>query len=151
MFSSRTLLVALSLVGALVVPRRAHASSDDVSDVLAYERAVCAAYERNDATAIDSLVADDYVLTESSGALTKKADDLRDARSKAVNFTAFRNEEMQVTMYGGTAIVRGKTIVQGTTKDGSKVDVLVRFTDTIVKIKGRWKLVAGHVSRLKNG
>ncbi|MBA2684009.1 MAG: nuclear transport factor 2 family protein [Gemmatimonadaceae bacterium] len=148
---SPTLVVVISLASALCAARLEAASADAASDVLKYERAVCAAYERNDAAAIDSLVADGYVLTESNGSLTKKSDDLRDARNQAVRFTAFRNEDMQVTMYGlATAIVRGKTIVQGTAKDGSKVDVVVQFTDTVVRIGGRWKLVAGHVSRLKN-
>ena len=144
------LACAIAFAAMLVLAHSAFAKSDAVSDVLAYERVTCAAYERNDAVAIDSLVADGYVLTESSGALTTKADDIRDARAEAVKFTAFRNEDMQVRMYGNTAIVRGKTIVQGTSKDGSKVDVIVQFTDTDVKINGRWQLVAGHVSRLKN-
>lgn len=149
-YLSATLALAVAFVLMLVLAHTAIASSNSVDDVLAFERATCAAYERNDAVAIDSLVADDYVLTESNGALTTKADDIRDAKSGAVSFTAFRNEDMQVKIYGNTAVVRGKTIVQGTSKDGSKVDVAVRFTDTVVKINGRWQLVAGHVSRLKN-
>ncbi|MEP7086329.1 MAG: nuclear transport factor 2 family protein [Gemmatimonadota bacterium] len=148
---SPVLVVVVSLASVLCSARLQAASRDAASDVLKYERAVCTAYERNDAAAIDSLVADGYVLTESNGSLTKKSDDLRDARNQAVRFTAFRNEDMRVSMYGtATAIVRGKTIVQGTAKDGSKVDVVVQFTDTVVRIGGRWKLVAGHVSRLKN-
>lgn len=149
-YLSATLALAVAFVLMLVLAHTAIARSNSVDDVLAYERATCAAYQRNDAAAIDSLVADDYVLTESSGALTTKADDIRDAKGGAVSFTAFRNEDMQVKMYGNTAIVRGKTIVQGTALDGSKVDVIVQFTDTVVKIDGRWRLVAGHVSRLKN-
>ena len=143
------LALAIAFAAMLILAHSALAKADAVSDVLAYERATCAAYERNDAVAIDTLVADGYVLTESSGALTTKADDIRDARAATVTFTAFRNEDMQVHMYGNTAIVRGKTIVQGTSKDGSKVDVIVQFTDTDVRINGRWQLVAGHVSRLK--
>jgi hypothetical protein len=32
-------------------------------------------------------------------------------------------------------------------KDGTKVDLAVLFTDTLVKRDGRWQLVAGHVSK----
>ena len=32
-------------------------------------------------------------------------------------------------------------------RDGSKVDLAVLFTDTLVKMNGRWQLVAGHVSK----
>jgi ketosteroid isomerase-like protein len=49
------------------------------------------------------------------------------------------------------AIVRGRTILPGTNKDGSPLDVKVQCTDTVVRIAGRWRLVAGHVSRLPAG
>ena len=117
--------------------------------MLAFERATCAAYQRNDVAALDTLVADGYALTDSFGAVTTKADDIRDARTRAVDYTAFRNENMKVAFFGTTAIVRGQTVVQGTTNAGRHVDVLVQFTDVIVPVNGRLQLVAGHVSRLK--
>lgn len=124
-------------------------SGSQVEAILAYERAACAAYQRNDAVAIDSLVHDSYALTDSRGVTTTKADDIRDAKARAIQFTAFRNEDMKVRVYGDAAIVTGRTIVQGKAKDGSVVDVEVQFTDTVVLEDGRWRLVAGHVSRLK--
>lgn len=119
-----------------------------VQEVLAYERATCAAYQRNDAVALDSLVADGYALTDSHGAVSTKHDDLEAARTRDVVYTDFRNENMAVTMFGSTAIVRGQTVVRGTTHDGQAVNVRVQFTDTVVRLGGRWKLVAGHVSRV---
>ena len=124
-------------------------SGSQVEAILAYERAVCAAYERNDAAAIDSLVHDSYTLTDSKGVITTKAGDIRDARARAIEFTAFHNEDMKVRVYGNAAIVTGRTILQGKAKDGSVVDVEVQFTDTIVLEGSRWRIVAGHVSRLK--
>lgn len=124
-------------------------SGSQVDAILAYERAVCAAYERNDAAAIDSLVHDSYTLTDSKGVITTKAGDIRDARARAIEFTTFHNEGMKVRVYGNAAIVTGRTILQGKAKDGSVVDVEVQFTDTIVLEGGRWRIVAGHVSRLK--
>jgi ketosteroid isomerase-like protein len=124
-------------------------SGPQVEAVLAFERAGCAAYERNDAKAIDSLVADGYTLTDSKGVVTTKTDDLRAARERDVDYTTFHNEGMKVRIYGTTAIVTGRTILKGTARDGSLVDVEVQFTDTVALIGGRWRLVAGHVSRLK--
>ena len=99
--------------------------------------------------AIDSLVADGYTLTDSKGVVTTKTDDLRAARERDVDYTTFHNEGMKVRIYGTTAIVTGRTILKGTARDGSLVDVEVQFTDTVALIGGRWRLVAGHVSRLK--
>ena len=135
---------------ALALPRLADAqvtSGKDVDDVLKWERDGCAAYERNDADYIDRIVADGYVLTNSRGGYDTKADDLKAARDKEVAFTTFHNENMKVRIFDQTAIVTGTTIVKGVAKDGSKVDLAVLFTDTLVKMKGRWQLVAGHVSK----
>jgi len=56
---------------------------------------------------------------------------------------------MKVRVYGDhTAIVTGKTKVQGHAQ-GKALDIIVQFTDTFVKQNGRWRLAAGHVSRLK--
>lgn len=138
----------LALVTATSV-RAQVTSGPEVDAVLAYEHAACAAYLRNDAVAIDSLIADSYTLTDSKGVITTKADDLRDARDKAVAFSAFRNEDMKVRIYGNAAVVTGRTIVQGRTKDGTDVDIEVQFTDTVIFANGRWQLVAGQVARLK--
>lgn len=143
-------LLAFSIASTLLitVPLAASSAPDRIAAVLTFERATCAAYQRNDAVALDTLVANGYTLTDSRGVVTTKADDIRDARSGAVNYTAFRNEEMHVRFFDNTAIVTGRTVVQGTTRAGAHVDVLVQFTDTAVFLNGRWQLVAGHVSRL---
>jgi ketosteroid isomerase-like protein len=92
------------------------------------------------------MVADGYVLTNSRGGFDTKADDLKAARNKDVTFSTFHNENMKVRIFDRTAIVTGTTIVKGVAKDGSKIDLAVLFTDTLVKRDGRWQLVAGHVS-----
>jgi ketosteroid isomerase-like protein len=150
-----TLMKAASIAPALAVvlifalPGWAAAqvtSGKDVDDVLKWERDGCAAYERNDAATIERIVADGYVLTNSRGGYDTKADDVKAARSKDVGFSTFRNENMKVRIFDKTAIVTGTTIVKGVAKDGSRVDLAVLFTDTLVKMNGRWQLVAGHVS-----
>ncbi len=143
----RDLLLASLLAAVPTTPPR---PADPVEEVLAFEAAACTAYQRNDARAIDSLVADGYILTDSRGQLVAKAADLAAARDREVEYSEFRNVDMQVTLFGTTAIVRGRTIVKGHTRSGESVDVDVMFTDTVVKLGGRWRLVAGHVNRTPN-
>jgi ketosteroid isomerase-like protein len=121
----------------------------DTLAVLDFENEACAAYQRGDAQAIDRLVADGYTLTDSRGQISTKAEDLNDARSGSVHYSRFENQDMRVRLYGDTAIVLGRTLVKGVTAGGTPIDVEVQFTDSIVRINGRWQLVAGHVSRLK--
>jgi ketosteroid isomerase-like protein len=141
-------IVILLVLALSAGPANAQVTSGrDVDEVLKWERDSCAAYERNDAAAIQRMVGDGYVLTNSRGGYDTKADDVKAAQNKDVVFSTFRNENMKVRIFENTAIVTGMTIVKGLAKDGSKVDLAVLFTDTLVKMNGRWQLVAGHVSK----
>lgn len=57
-------LCLLLLVPALLQPA---VPADPAAEVLAFEAAACAASQRNDAHAIDTLVADGSALTDSHG------------------------------------------------------------------------------------
>jgi len=122
---------------------------DQTADVLAFETAATAAFQRNDAIAIDTLLTDDVTLILGDGTIQTKADLLREAREEVVKYSRFENVDQVVRFYGPhTAVVTGRTIILGTTKDGSAVEVDVIFTDALVKERGGWKFAAGHVSRV---
>jgi len=127
----------------------AQTPSDDSASVLQAERDGCVAYLRGEADNIAKFLTDDYRLTNSKGEITTAADDIEDARSGRVHYDIFENYDMKVRVYGGdTAIVTGKTKIKGNA-EGKPIDIIVQFTDTFVKQSGRWRLAAGHVSRLK--
>ena len=127
----------------------AQTPSDESAAVLQAERDGCVAYLRSDADNIAKFLTDDYTLTNSKGEITTAADDIEDARSGRVHYDVFENYDMKVQVYGGhTAIVTGKTKIKGNAQ-GKPIDIIVQFTDTFVKQSGRWRLAAGHVSRLK--
>lgn len=50
-------------------------------------------------------------------------------------------------VYGETAVVQGITSLEGTS-EGAAFKVDVRFTDTLIKVKGQWMLVVSHVTRI---
>ena len=127
----------------------AQTPSDESAAVLQAERDGCVAYLRSDADNIAKFLTDDYTLTNSKGEITTAADDIEDARTGRVHYDVFENYDMKVRVYGGhTAIVTGKTKIKGNAQ-GKPIDIIVQFTDTFVKQSGRWRLAAGHVSRLK--
>jgi ketosteroid isomerase-like protein len=124
-------------------------ASDESAAVLQAERDGCLAYLHGDANKIANFLTDDYTLTNSKGEITTAADDIEDAKSGRVHYDVFENYDMKVRIYDGhTAIVTGKTKVTGNAQ-GKPIDIIVQFTDTFVKQSGRWRLAAGHVSRLK--
>ena len=141
------LLFAFSF--ACVAAILAETPPDDSAAVLQAERDGCVAYLRGDADKIANFLTDDYTLTNSKGEISTAADDIEDARSGRVHYDVFENYDMKARVYGGhTAIVTGRTKVKGNAQ-GKPIDIIVQFTDTFVKQSGRWRLAAGHVSRLK--
>jgi ketosteroid isomerase-like protein len=143
----RTLLLA-ALLSAACAPAPT-AAVDQTADVLAFETVATAAFQRNDTVAIDTLLTDDMTLILGDGTIQTKSDLLREAREEVVRYTRFENVDQVVRFYGPTtAVVTGRTIIAGATKDGAAVEVDVIFTDAVVKEAGGWKFAAGHVSRV---
>jgi ketosteroid isomerase-like protein len=126
------------------------ADQKDIDDVLKAEHTLCKAFEQGDLDYIKAHESADYTLTNSTGDITTRQDDLDDFTKRHAHWTTFENRDMKVRIYGReTAVVLGKTFVKGT-YDGKPVDIAVLFTDTFAKIDGRWILVAGHVTRIKS-
>lgn len=146
--SHRMNRLSLTVAGLLLTSACVRAK-DPTAEVLAFETAATAAFQRNDTVAIDTLLTDDVTLILTDGTIQTKNDLLREAREEVVKYTRFENVDQVVRFYGPTtAIVTGRTIISGTTKDGAPVEVDVIFTDAIVKEQGGWKFAAGHVSRV---
>jgi ketosteroid isomerase-like protein len=139
----------LTLCCACVAPVFAETPTDESAAVLQAERDGCLAYLHGDANKIANFLTDDYALTDSKGQITTAADDIEDAKTRRIHYDVFENYDMKVRVYGDhTAVVTGKTKIKGNAQ-GKPLDIIVQFTDTLVKQGGRWRLAAGHVSRLK--
>lgn len=143
-------IAALGLAAALAIslrPRPETAAPEE-AEVLAVEHAWMQAYLDNDVSALDSILASDYTLTDGAGGVTTKADDLRNARTHRVQFDAYDNSDVRVRVWGDTAVVTGKSMVRGNAA-GRPFAQDIAFTDTLARIDGRWRAVAAHVSRVR--
>jgi ketosteroid isomerase-like protein len=121
--------------------------SDDANAVLQTERDLAAAYQRGDADRIAHGVMEDYTLTNSTGKITTRADDIAEAKKNDPKYEIFENYDMKVRVHGGTAVVIGKTHTKGIS-GGKPFDSQFQFTDTFVKEGGLWRLLASHASKL---
>jgi ketosteroid isomerase-like protein len=118
-------------------------------EVLQFERDACKAFVDADVGALEQVLAADFTLTLSNGEVSTRADEINELHSGKVHYDIFENFDMLARLYGSdTAVVLGKTRVKGTS-DGKPFDRIVQFTDTLIKRDGRWRLVAGHVSKLE--
>jgi len=124
------------------------AQENDVANaVLQTEHDLATVYLNSDADRIAQGVMEDYTLTNSMGKITTRADDIGEARKNDPKYEIFENYDMKVRVHGNTAVVTGKTHTKGVS-GGKPFDFQFQFTDTLVKDGGRWRLLAGHVSKL---
>jgi len=121
--------------------------SDEGNAVLQTERDLATAYLKSDTDGIAQGVMEDYTLTNSMGKITTRADDIGEARKNDPKYEIFENYDMKVRVHGDTAVVTGKTHTKGVSGE-KPFDFQFQFTDTFVKDGGRWRLLAGHVSKL---
>jgi len=124
------------------------AQENDVANaVLQTERDLATGYLKSDGDGIAQGVMEDYTLTNSMGKVTTRADDIAEAKKKDPKYEIFENYDMKVRVHGDTAVVTGKTHTKGVSGE-KPFDFQFQFTDTFVKDGGRWRLLAGHVSKL---
>lgn len=124
------------------------ARSETGKEVLQFEREACQAFLDGTPAALERVLTDDFTLTLSNGAVSRRVDEINDLRSGKVRYEVFENYDMTARLYGDkTAVVIGKTHVKGTS-EGKPFERVFQFTDTMVKRDGRWQVAASHVSRL---
>ena len=145
-----TFVVLILLVTAALVPAQKqsgstaqHASVDQIIRTLDNER--IQAQIHADAAALDRIYADDFVGVGPSGTVRTKPQVIADFTSARLKFQSITTDEVQVRVYGNTAVETGRSIMTGEDK-GKTVPQHTRFTRVWVKQHGRWLLVANHYS-----
>jgi ketosteroid isomerase-like protein len=111
------------------------------------EQEIGQAWAKRDITSYDQILADDYTWTDFDGIVWTKAQDLETLKSGEVVNTFYEVDDWKVRVYGDAAIVTGCTTVKETWK-GRDTSGKYRYTDTWVKLAGRWQLVASHTSKI---
>ncbi len=94
-----------------------------------------------DTAALDRMTSDDYTLITLQGELMTKAQILDGFKSGAIKFESRELSDLNVRVYGNTAVVTGR-VTQKSTENGKDISAQSRFTRVYVKEKGRWVSVA---------
>src|SRR3954451_22273731 len=100
-----------------------------------------------DAAALDRIYADDFIGVGPSGTVRTKPQVISDFTSGNLKFQSITTDDVQVRVYGDTAVETGRSTMNGQDK-GKAVPRDTRFTRVWVKQQGRWRLVANHYSLL---
>jgi uncharacterized protein (TIGR02246 family) len=98
-----------------------------------------------DAKALDRIYAADFIGVGPSGTVRTKPQVISDFTSGDLKFQSITTDEVQVRVYGDTAVETGLSTMIGQDK-GKTVPRDTRFTRVWVKQQGQWRLVANHYS-----
>src|SRR3989440_6381035 len=116
-------------------------------EILRLERERLNAFARADKVAFERLVTDDLTITHGYGEVLTKAQEMSVMRPSTPErpLPALSVEDPKVRVYGDAAVMTGSLVE--TNRDGRR-ELVLRFTNTYVKEKKQWRMVAGQLTTL---
>jgi len=137
------LLLALPAAAASAAP-----PGSEHETLLAVERSWDMAIVRRDASALNSILADDFVGIWIDGSVSRKADALASLAKRKVEIDPFETEDVLVRIYGNVAIVTGRFTQTVRLGDRSETNSF-RYTDAYRRTAGRWRAVSAQATLIK--
>jgi ketosteroid isomerase-like protein len=128
---------ALALGVLLAQGATASAGPNGSGTVAALDVRYQAAVQRNDAAAMDRILAEDFVLVTGSGKTYSKADLLAEARAGRVRYDRQDDSDRTVRVWGDTAVVTAKLWAKGT-ENGKPFEHRLWFSDTYARTPTGW-------------
>ena len=137
----RPLLLAAALAIAFTL------QADEVEQLRRLDKELSVATWTGDALWFEKNLDDDYVLITSKGTMYTKGDVVSELATPGMKMDPFDAFELQVRVYGDSAVVNGRRL-QHFTLGRARYANDLRYTDVYVKRKGRWLLVSEHLSNM---
>jgi hypothetical protein len=100
-----------------------------------------------DTAALNRIYADDFIGVGPSGTVRTKPQVISDFTSGGLKFQSITTDDVQIRVYGNTAVQTGRSIMIGQDKN-KVVPRDNRFTRVWVMLQGSWQLVLNHYSLL---
>ena len=143
------LALALFALGSSQIALRTTQGSKHEQEVRRLEDEWLGSYLRGDKATFDRIVAEDFTGTDESGKVRTKAQEREIIQAPPSSIKAsLTNEDVQVRIYGDTTIVNGRIVYKAQPGGQPQISFQSRFTDTLLKRRGSWQVVARHYSRL---
>jgi ketosteroid isomerase-like protein len=139
-------LAATAVLLAATGPAAASGDAADIAQLIETDQRMQRAFVDRDLDALREIFTDDYVLVVASGAERTKAQILADVAAPANRWDINESSGWVVRVHGDTAIVVA-TLHQKGVDHGRPFDSNVKFSDTYIRERGRWRNVHAHASR----
>jgi uncharacterized protein (TIGR02246 family) len=142
MFGKMAFLAALAATTASATP------ADDEKTVAQLDRDYQLAVKNNDAATIARIHAGDMILVTGRGKVFRGSEIEEQARKGSVKYE--QQDEaagtQRVRVWGDTAVVTALLWIKGTDAERGPFDYKLWFSDTYVRIGGRWRYAFGQAS-----
>lgn len=135
----------LSIIPVLLNLAAAQADSSNINEFLHLEQIWNEAHQKGNSAALDSLWAEELVVSVPRMPMMRKEESLAFARSGRMRFLHYRTSELQVHRFTDVAVVTGR-VERAREFSGRRLDDDWRFTKVYVRRDGRWQVVAWHAS-----
>jgi len=128
-------------------PAQTEVEQHATQELITLENGWAKAILKNDIAFFDRIFADNYVETDQEGNVLNKAQSLEEMKSGTYVRTSEVQDNIKVHVYGDTAVVTGCSTIRAQYKD-KDASGKFQWTDTWVKLAGRWQCVASHSSMI---
>jgi hypothetical protein len=118
---------------------RAASDTNAQKEIKDLERSRYEAILRGDSALIERTTADDFTLTKADGTVATKADLVNALKSGSVKYQTVDESELQVRLYGNTAVVTGRSTANAAR---GVITGDLRFTRVYVHHNGVWQVVS---------
>ena len=116
-------------------------------DIIAeLEQRIAQAWVNRDRAALEAILAPEWSVTDPSGHVLTRQQVLQqtfDSTDRRIDTMTV--DDVEVRMYGDTAVATGRTQATGNYR-GTAAVVVLRYTDVVVRRDGVWQVVASHGS-----
>jgi ketosteroid isomerase-like protein len=140
-------IFALAALTLLAVNEAAAQTKADTasSKIVALENKWNDAYKRGDASTMESLLAEDFIITVEDGSTYSKSGYLAHTADAELHVQTSEMIDLKVRMQGNVAIVTGAYHEKGTSR-GRPYESRDRLTDIWLKTGNQWQVIAAHYS-----
>jgi len=121
------------------------ADRDQVEQMLlGWEQEWVDAYLTGDLSALERILADDFIYTIDDGTVQDKASFIALGADDPISYTRYDLGEMSVRWYADVVVITGTASSVGTDADGDTVSGAGVWTNVFVQRDGQWQCVVGH-------
>jgi ketosteroid isomerase-like protein len=140
------LCLLIPLLALLMIPRVVRADeAADKAQLIELEKRSAAAIVSGDFQALGSIFAEEWQVVGPDGQVLSRQQVFEQLKGTELKFTSYDISDLQVRIFGDTAIVIGRGNPHGEAR-GEKFELNEVFSDTFIRVGGTWRCILSHSS-----